>query len=544
MLESEKLAMSATNDSEWVLPRAFLRMCRRNMSRKKVADTSGMTMTGAQLLLRSLVFRRILLRDVLGDGERFVGLLLPPSGGGMLANAALSICGRVGCNLNYTLSSEVLNSCIARCGMRHVLTSRRFMERVDLDVDAELVFLEDLKEKATTADKITSAAAAYAMPISMLERSLGLTSITPDDMATVIFTSGSTGEPKGVVLSHRNVLSNVRAMDEVASLRSDDVFLGILPFFHAFGFTCTMWGVLTLNFAGAYHYSPLEAETIGKLCRKHDVTIVFVTPTLLRRYLKRCPKEDLATAEVIVCGAEPMPISLAEAVEKKFGVRPVEGYGATECSPLISCNIPEARLRTGDRPRMKEGTVGPPIPGVEAQVVDLDTRETLQRGEAGMLEIRGPNVMQGYYEEPEKTADVIHDGWYSTGDMAVLDEEGFIKITGRLSRFSKLGGEMVPHLKIEEAIARVIGAGEEDVMVAVTAVPDERKGERIVVLHKSLEVSPQDICHRLADEGMPNLWVPSPQNFCEVDEFPLLGTGKLDLKLLRTLAEEKFPAAV
>lgn len=525
--------------SDLTLGTALLRTCRRQMRRKKVADSTGMRLTAGDLLTRALIFRRLLRRHVLAKDEKCVGLLLPPSVGGVLANAAVVLDRRLPVNLNYTLSAEALHHCIKEAGIRQVLTSRKLVERLGLKLDAPLVFLEDLVPKVTWRDKLAGAAAALATPAPLLAWHLGLHHVKPDDLATIIFTSGSTGRPKGVMLSHANIVSNVLAMNEVASLQPHDVFLGILPFFHAFGFTCTLWGVLLLDIGGAYHYNPMETNTVAKLCRHEQVTAMIGTPTMLRLYLKRCDPDELAALEVVVAGAEKLPTALSDAFEEKFGIRPAEGYGTTECSPLVSVNVPPNRAHPGEL-SYKEGSVGRPIPRVEVRVVDIESGEPLGRDEEGMLQIRGPNVMQGYLNMPEETDKVLQDGWYTTGDIAVIDDDGFIRITDRLSRFSKLGGEMVPHLKIEEAIAKALGAGEEETLVVVTAVPDERKGERLVVLHKPIEMNPQEIRRALLDAGLPRLWVPAQDAYFEIDEFPLLGTGKIDLKRVRQMAEERL----
>ena len=214
----------------------------------------GTKLTGGQLLLRTLVLRRILAREVLADDEKNVGLLLPPSAGGVVANAVLPLMKRVGVNLNYTLSPALIDNCIRQCGIRHVLTSRRFMERVKIDVKAELVYLEDFANKVTLADKLSAFVQARLLPIGMLERRLGLEGIKPDDLLTIIFTSGSTGDPKGVMLSHENIGSNVRGIGQAVKISSDDVAIGVMPFFHSYGYTATMWTVLTLEPTGVYHF--------------------------------------------------------------------------------------------------------------------------------------------------------------------------------------------------------------------------------------------------------------------------------------------------
>jgi acyl-[acyl-carrier-protein]-phospholipid O-acyltransferase/long-chain-fatty-acid--[acyl-carrier-protein] ligase len=517
-----------------ILPRRFLRMCRQRMWASKVADSTGVDLTGAGLLMRAWVVRR-LLRRVLADDEQQVGVLLPASGGGVVVNAALALDRRVAVNLNYTVSSEVMNECLAQCGIRHVLTSRRVMERFNLNLQADVVYLEDCLRRITWGDKLCAAAAAWLVPVAWLERWLGLTKIRDDDLLTIIFTSGSTGHPKGVMLTHRNIGSNVESVNQLVRLAPEDVLLGILPLFHSFGYTVTMWTVLSLPPKGIYHFNPLEAREVGKLCRKHGATIMVTTPTFVRSYLRRCERGDFATLDVVFAGAEKLTTELADAFEKHFGVRPVEGYGATELSPVVAGNCPPSRAVSQARAGVKEGTIGRPLPGISVKVVDLESGTELGPNQAGMLLVSGPGVMKGYYGQPERTAEVIRDGWYVTGDVAAIDEEGFIRITGRISRFSKLAGEMVPHVRVEEAIREILGQEEDELKVAVTAVPDPKKGERLVVLYTELGQRPEQICRTLAG-CLPPLWVPSPDSFCQVEAIPVLGTGKLDLSRLKDLA--------
>ena len=532
--------MQEQPQEEMILPRKFLRMCRSRMRNAKAADSSGTELTGAGLLTRTLILRRLLRREVISPDEKYVGVLLPPSVGGMVVNAALSLDSRIAVNLNYTVSSEVMNACIAQCGIRHVLTSRRVLDRFHLDINAELVLLEDFAGKVTMLDKISSVATAWLAPIPWLERRLGLTKIKPDDLLTVIFTSGSTGQPKGVMLTHRNVGSNVEAIDEMIQLRDSDILVGILPLFHAFGYTTTLWTVLTLSPKGIYHYSPLEAREVGKLCQKHGATIMIATPTFVRSYLRRCEPENFKAMEVIFAGAEKLPKELADEFEKKFHVRPMEGYGATELSPVVSGNIPPGRGTQSKHEGVKEGTVGRPLLGVSAKVIDLDTGADLGPNRTGMLLVTGPNVMKGYFNRPDLTAEVMRDGWYITGDVAEIDDEGFIRVTGRVSRFSKIGGEMVPHIRVEEAINQLLHIDEEDLRAVVTSIPDAKRGERLVVLHTDLPIKPDEICHKLSDTGLPPLWIPSPDDFKRVEAIPVLGTGKLDLKRMKDVAVGLF----
>ncbi|MEO1495576.1 MAG: AMP-binding protein [Planctomycetota bacterium] len=522
------------------LSRLMLRACRRASGRVKLSDSTGDTLTGRQLLTKALVLRRLLLRDVLAPDEERVGVLIPPANGAAVVNAALALSKRVVVNLNYSASADVINACIKAAGLRHVLTTQKVLDKLGIELDTDVVLLDGLREKLTTIDKLAGATAAFAAPIGLLEKRLGLDTLSMDDLVTIIFTSGSTGVPKGVMLSHKNLVANIRSFDTAVRLRADDTILGILPFFHAFGYTVTLWAPLVLELGAAYHFNPLDARQVGKLCQRSGATILLSTPTFLRSFIKRVPVEDFASLELAIVGAEKLPMAVSEAFEKKFGVRPSEGYGATELAPVAAVNVPPSRS-SGERPDSREGSIGPALPGVSARVVDPDTRVVRAIDEEGMLEIRGPNQMVGYLDQPEKTAEVVRDGWYVTGDIARIDADGFIHITGRQSRFSKIGGEMVPHVRVEEEIqSYVAGDDAEEQHAVVTAVPDERKGERLIVVHLPMDKSPAEVCEHLKSLGLPNLWTPSPDSFLQVDELPLLGSGKLDLKGLAVVAAEHF----
>jgi acyl-[acyl-carrier-protein]-phospholipid O-acyltransferase/long-chain-fatty-acid--[acyl-carrier-protein] ligase len=310
--------------------------------------------------------------------------------------------------------------------------------------------------------------------------------------------------------------------------------------FHSYGYTATLWTALATDAQGAYHYTPLEPRQVAALCRQHRGTILIATPTFLRSYLRRCDPQDLRTLEVVFAGAEKLPPELAAAFHERFGVLPVEGYGATELSPVVSGNQPHGRDPSSDKSGNRSGTIGRPLEGVEVKVVDLDSGEDLPRGRQGMLLVRGASVMQGYLKRPDLTAEVMCGDWYITGDVAAIDADGFITITGRTSRFSKIGGEMVPHIGVEAAVRKALADDDHEAFLAVTAVHDDSRGERLVVLHTGLRLSPVEICRAMVAGGVPPLWVPSPDSFRQVAAIPLLGTGKLDLTRLKEAAEKEF----
>jgi len=532
---------------DWNLPRLFIRRCREKGARIKVADSSGVKLSGNDLLLRTLALKRIIDREVLQsrfksiEDEKHVGVLLPPTVPAVVVNMALTLSRRVAVNLNYTVSESIINRCIEQAQIKHVLTSRKVMEKLGMNLNAQVVYLEDLKDKATLGDKIVAFTQSKFLPEGMLASQFQLHKNKPDDRLTIIFTSGSTGIPKGVPLTFNNIASNVQGFDATIHVKEDDCFLGILPFFHSFGYTGTLWAVGCLPCSGAFHYNPLEPKQIAKLIETYKCTIVLGTPTFLRGFLKRIEPQQFKTVDVVVVGAEKMPIPLAQAFEERFGVRPIEGYGTTELSPVVAVNVPPSRARTLEgKNALREGSVGKPIPGVHARAVSLeDHSKVLGPDQSGMIEISGPNVMQGYLNQPELTAKVMNNGWYITGDVGFVDADGFIHITGRESRFSKIGGEMVPHIQIEEELNKIVGGDEDILKLAVCGVPDEKKGEKIIVLYTELPEEPDAIIKKLIAAGLPSIYIPSPDGFIKVDAIPILGTGKLDLRGLQNLAKEK-----
>ncbi|KAA5541438.1 AMP-binding protein [Roseiconus nitratireducens] len=534
--------------NEFPIPaRMVIRAWRRRGKRLQIADSSGVEVKGREALTRALALRRVLAREVFDKDEKNVGVFLPPSAGAVLVNVALALDGRVSANLNYTVSSDTINHCIRDIGIRHVLSSEKFLSKIEMDIQSDVIRLESLRDKVTKWDKLVAFVQANLVPAWILDRILGLHRISSDDLLTVIFTSGSTGMPKGVMLSQANISHNIDAIKKAVHLDDHDVVLGVLPFFHSFGYSVTLWAAQTLGPCGVYHFNPLDARQVGKLAERYGATVLLGTPTFVRGYIRRVAPEQFKNLDACIVGAEKMPAELFDAFEARFGVRPVEGYGATELSPLVSVNVPPSRSYARYQPDRNEGSVGRPLPGVCAKIISPETGEELPAGEDGMLLVAGPNVMQGYANQPELTDRAVCSGWYNTGDIANIDPQGFLHITGRLSRFSKIGGEMVPHGKIEEEISRSLSGNdaeaahdheEEHLKVCVTSVADPKKGERLVVLHRPLCKDVDVILSDLKAAGLPNLFIPSKDSFYLVDRIPLLGTGKLDLKGAKELAVE------
>ncbi len=527
-------AFSRRDTTQKTLVEMFITAAKRNWWRFSMADSFGRKLTFLKALAGAMLFRRLILRKC--PGEEMVGILLPPMVPSALLNVGISMTGRVPVNLNYTASEEALDSAIARCQLKTIITSQKLLDRFSIAKRPGMVMIEDLAKEIPSAGKIVYAAAAFLLPGFVLRRWLVPRAAKLDSLATIIFSSGSTGLPKGVMLSHRNIVSNIEGSQQAISINRDDCLLGILPFFHSFGFTVGLWLPLISGCSIAYHANPLEARTVGELCRNHRVTILVSTPTFAWKYVQVCTREDFSSLRLAVVGAEKMKLQLAQAFEEKFGVTMFEGYGCTELSPVVAVGAPNYVAPDQTQPGHKLGSVGHPIPGVAARVVDADTLQDLGCGKEGMLLIKSPGVMQGYLGEPEKTRQVITpDGWYVTGDIARLDEDGFITITDRLSRFSKIAGEMVPHVRIEEALHAALGSAEP--RMVVTSVPDEQKGEKIIVLHTELGMEVEELLKRLREAELPRLWIPKCENFYRIDALPVLGTGKLDLKRVKDTAK-------
>jgi acyl-[acyl-carrier-protein]-phospholipid O-acyltransferase / long-chain-fatty-acid--[acyl-carrier-protein] ligase len=516
------------------LSRSLIRTAHRHPFRFAVADKRRPRVHFGSVLLSAIFLARRLRAT--WAGQEMVGILLPPSVPGAVVNFAATLSGKIPVNLNYTSSEEALASSVAQCQIETIITTKLLLEKIPLKLPGKVVLLEEVAAGHSLAERFR-ALLLWFLPASRLEGSLSQGRTRQlDDLATIVFSSGSTGDPKGVMLTDYNIASNIEQLGQTFLLGTKDVLLGVLPFFHSFGFTVTLWLPAVLGVGVIYHPSPLDLAAIGELVRDYQVTFLTATPTFLEAYLRRCSPEDFGSLQFVLVGAEKLPERLALRFEERFGIRPLEGYGTTECSPVVAVNTKDFRAPGFRQVGGKRGSIGHPLPGVSVRIVDPETNEPLPPGGAGLLMVRGPNVMQGYLGKPEQTREVLREGWYITGDIATEDEDGFLSITDRLSRFSKIGGEMVPHIKVEEQLQQLAGRSEQ--RFVVTAVPDGKKGERLVVLHTLEADELKPVVENLSRAGLPNLWIPRPNQFFFVEELPHLGTGKLDLRRIRELARE------
>ncbi len=518
----------------------FIRAARKNWSRFAMADTTGRELTYGRALTASVMVSRWAKQQP----EQMIGVMLPSSCGGALANIGITMAGKVPVNLNFTVGADAMASAIEQCSIRTIVTSKTFLTKAGIEEKPGMVFVEDIFAKGGKTSAFLTA--RFAPKWMFAKKS------TPDSLATIIFSSGSTGTPKGVMLSHYNVISNIEAMVQVFRLATEDRIIGVLPFFHSFGFTVTIWLPLITGCGVAYHANPMDAKAIGELVEKYKGTLLLSTPTFCVGYARKCTREQFESLRYVLVGAEKLRESVRKAFEDAFGLELLEGYGCTEMAPVVAVNSPNFEAGRDSQIATKPGTVGHPLPGVAVKIVDPETMVELQANQEGLLLVRGANRMLGYlgqdaltnaalyselpaaalYSEPPEAA--FSEAWYRTGDLAVMDDDGFLRITDRLSRFSKIGGEMVPHLKIEEAVHELF----EDCPCAVTGVPDERRGERLALLYTREDLEPAELWRRLSATDLPKLWVPKRENVYRVASLPTLGTGKADLRGIRKMAEE------
>jgi acyl-[acyl-carrier-protein]-phospholipid O-acyltransferase/long-chain-fatty-acid--[acyl-carrier-protein] ligase len=498
------------------LGRCFISVARKNWHSRCIADLQK-SLSYSQTLTAAIALSRKI--DSLAAGHDKIAILLSPSIAAVLANLAVTLSGKTMVNLNYTLSSCARLEAIRQCDIKYVISSRQFLKRARIDEHfPAIVFIEDLISSIKPIDKFKAYLKAGFIPVKFLTK-------RENKIAAVIFSSGTTGTPKGVMLSHYNILSNINSIRKIIHITHQDNFCVVLPFFHSFGFTCGFWLPLIAAASAVYAANPFDATEVGTNARLNNSTILFAPPTFLSHYIKRIDIQDFAGLRLVVAGAEKLKKQIADSFEAKFGIRPLQGYGTTELSPAVSLNFPGVN---------KEDTVGRPLPDVEVKIVDLDTGRTAKQGQTGLIMVKGPNVMAGYLNMPQETAEVLKDGWYNTGDIGCVDEDSFLTITGRLSRFSKIAGEMVPHIAVEEVFLNALGTTEQ--LVAVTAIPDEKKGEELIVFYLPQAGTAENLHEIITKSNLPNIWKPRRDNYIKIELMPTLGSGKLDVAKLKEIA--------
>lgn len=497
----------------------------------------GVSIRNFTLLLHGILLSRK-LRKITQDHTRYIGIMLPNSIPAVTALLAIQAADRIPAVLNYTSSVGAMHEAVKKTGLTHIITSRKFVEDLNMAPMKEMIYLEDLLPEVMTLWKKLF----WSLPALFLSADELMKLLSPgswrdvNQCAVVIFSSGSTGIPKGIMLSHHNINGDVSAIINSIGWTRKDRILGNLPLFHSFGMNVCMWLPLTSGCRTALIRNPLDAGAASRALREQQITVAMTTPAFLQTYMRRCKAEDFKSLRLVVSGAEKLRDDIADRFQKMTGLMITEGYGCTELSPIVSLNVANSRLELGVLVA-KRGSIGPAVTGVCAKVVDPVTFHLKEENTDGLLIVKGAIVMMGYLGEEAKTAEAIRDGYYITGDIARMDRNGFISLTGRLSRFTKIAGEMIPHELVERTLNKIIKP--DDLILSVTGGTDSRKGEKLIVFYTDPEkVKVPELLAKMRADGVPNLWIPKAENFVLVEKIPLLGSGKVDLKALGNMARE------
>jgi acyl-[acyl-carrier-protein]-phospholipid O-acyltransferase / long-chain-fatty-acid--[acyl-carrier-protein] ligase len=523
------------------LDRHLAEECVRGLKRRRFATavidgTDHSELSRSKLLGAAAALSRYLRKEF--SDER-IAIVLPASKASMLANLAVTLADKVPVDLNFTVGRAANESCCKRANLRIAISAKQFMERLnDFPWPEHVLKLEELIPRLK-GQIVFWWILSVLLPARFLLRVLQIPKEGGHREAVLLFTSGTTGEQKGVVVSHRNVVGNVSQFRQLLDARETDAILASLPFFHTFGSTVTLWYPLIEGVRIVTYPNPLEAAKNAALIERYKLTFLLVTPTFLRMYLRKAEPHQLRSLRLIITGAEKLPLDLASHFEERFHKKVFEGYGLTETAPVVSTNLPDPEpKKPGEhvQPSSRLGSVGRLAPGVAAEIREPETNAKLSLYDTGMLWLRGPNIFEGYLHDPKQTAEVLHDGWLKTGDIGRFDEDGFLYIEGRLSRFSKIGGEMVPHETIESKIVDLLGlSGRDERPLAIMGIQDEAKGEALVLL-SAVDIDLAELRSKLHEAGVPNLWI--PKQVQRVEAIPVLASGKLDLKKCQALAVE------
>lgn len=471
---------------------------------------------------RSLIACLILSRFFRKMDKGFIGIMLPTSAGCILTKTAVLMSGRIPVMINYSTGAEH-NSRYAqrKCDFKTIITSKAMLEKIECPFVEGMIYIEDIMAAITTLQKVMAAATA-ALPAVLIKKLVHQGH--EDDTAVILFTSGSEKDPKAVQLTHKNILTNIASVTPIFGFRNEDIFMCTLPFFHVFGLTTNLWLPIYHGMTMLTYANPLDFKKICTIVREHKASFLVGTPAFFWGYLRKSEEGDFSSLRIALTGADKCPDALRDGFKNKHNITVYEGYGATECSPVISTNTPEF-----NRP----GSVGKPIPGVRVRIENYETGEECRLGEDGRILVKGDSVMKGYFNDFEQTSLHIRRGWYDTGDMGNIDEDGYLWHVGRLKRFVKIGGEMVSLVKIEDILEKFLP---EDSHCCVVEIPDAIKGARIVAV-VTTPLDEKSVLKQMAGHLPP---IALPKIFLVWENLPKMGSGKIDFRTISEMAREQL----
>ncbi|MBE6376867.1 MAG: hypothetical protein E7050_10425 [Lentisphaerae bacterium] len=522
---------------EVTLHHAAVKQAKKNLFQKRFFDYGGKEYSTFQLVWEAALLSRVIRRKLTSQ-DRYVGTLLPNSIDSIKTLLAILMADRTAVPLNHSTSQEVFDTSVRSAGLRMVITGSKFVDKLRVNPGENIFYLEDMEKEISIFRRIITAAGLFFLPNGEFMNMLSpLSAFDLKKDAVLLFSSGSTGNPKGVRLSQHNLNSNARSVASGFAVNAaSDMIVGNLPLFHSFGLNVCFWLPVMRGVPVTYVNNPLDSSAVRGVLAGYKATMLFATPSFLQKYLRRCQKDDLASLRVIATGAEKLRADIAEKVriltDNRLEV--VECYGCTELSPVVSINLAPDIADTGKRAGCSE-SIGIPLENISVRILDPLDFTPVEPGEEGILCVKGSLVMQGYLNNEALSREVMAGEYYKTGDIARMDENGYLHICGRLSRFSKIAGEMVPHEMVEKIINEMCRC--ENRAVAVGSIPDPLKGEALLVLYTDeMPFTPAEVVDQLRERSISNLWIPKAANFCKVDQLPLLGSGKLDLSLLREIS--------
>jgi len=500
-----------------LLHQQFVRIAKKQGKKLAIIDkTTGNSVTYSKALIASLILRSKFSKYDKG----FIGIMIPTSAGCALASVAALISGRIPVMINYSTGAEI-NAKYAqkKCGFKTIIASKALLEKIGCPVIEGMVLIEDIMKSVTTGDKLIAALKSLlptGLLLSMLHKG------NEDDPAVMLFTSGSEKDPKAVPLSHRNISSNIEGFSDYVGITSEDKLLANLVFFHVFGLTVNLWVPFYHGMTSVTYANPLDFQTISKIARDEQPTIMVGTPSFFWGYLQKSDPGDFKTLRLMIAGADKCPDALRAGYQEKHSVTLLEGYGATETSPVISVNSLE-----NNRP----GSTGKVLPNIQVRIENFETGNECKTGETGKIMVKGPSVMKGYYDDPEQTNEVLRGGWYNTGDMGFIDADGYLWHAGRFKRFTKVGGEMVSLVKVENVLEKHLPQG---ASCCVVEIMEEKKGS-IIVAVTSQDVNKTEVLRKMMND-LPSIAL--PRQFITIAQLPMMGTGKIDFRTVTRMVQE------